>query len=250
MWSERRHRIVGRFRRCRIPCRSPSACSTSTSSTVVCVTARCASSRASRRPNSSRRPSPISPRARPVAFIPSAHRRRARLEPNPRPPHHRARPDCVHRRVALTLRLISCTRHAACLAASHHCRFHHISTISHRLDREMAVLRPATNLPATTSILPGQRRSAGCLAYSFSPRPRSTASPGSCRITVRSTRRVSHGMSDSTRPPRFTATSSGCAIRSRTSRGISRSTRVASSSATSRSTTWCRSRTRRCPAAP
>ena len=53
--------------------------------------------------------------------------------PNSRPPHHRARPDCVHRRVALTLRLISCTRHAACLAGSHHCRFHHISTISHRL---------------------------------------------------------------------------------------------------------------------
>ena len=31
----------------------------------------------------------------------------------------------------------------------------------------MAVLTPATNLPATTSILPEQRRSAGCLAYSF-----------------------------------------------------------------------------------
>ena len=54
----------------------------------------------------------------------------------------------------------------------------------------------------------------------------------------------------SIRPPPFTATSSGCATRSRTSRGISRSIPAASSSATSRSTIWCRSRTRRCPGAP
>ena len=39
------------------------------------------------------------------------------------------------------------------------------STKSHRLDREMAALGPPTNLSATTSILPQQRRSAVCPAY-------------------------------------------------------------------------------------
>ena len=48
---------------------------------------------------------------------------------------------------------------------------------------------------------------------------------------------------------RFTLTSPGCASRFRTSRGISRSIRAASFSATSRCTTWCRSRMRRCPTA-
>ena len=84
---------------------------------------------------------------------------------------------------------------------------------------------------------------------SVSPRPRSTASHGCCRTTARSMRRGSR-MPGSTRPPPSTATSSGCATRSRTSRGISRSIPAASSSAMSRSTTWCRSRTRRCPGAP
>ena len=38
------------------------------------------------------------------------------------------------------------------------------STKSHRLDREMAALGPTTNLSATTSRLPQQRRSAGCFS--------------------------------------------------------------------------------------
>ena len=57
--------------------------------------------------HSSRRSSPISPRATPRASTAPAHRRSIHLSPNPRPPHLRPCPDCPHGCTTAPLRLAS-----------------------------------------------------------------------------------------------------------------------------------------------
>ena len=57
--------------------------------------------------HSSRRFSPISPRATPRASTAPAHRRSIHLSPNPRPPHLRPCPDCPHGCTTAPLRLAS-----------------------------------------------------------------------------------------------------------------------------------------------
>ena len=42
---------------------------------------------------------------------------------------------------------------------------------SHQLDRDIFALGPTTSLTASTSILPQQRKSAGCIAYSYAQFP-------------------------------------------------------------------------------
>ena len=125
------------------------------SSAAVCVAARCASSRASGLPRSSRGSLPISLRARPAESTTHAHRRCVRPQRNSRPPHHWPLPDCVHRRAAATLRLTSCPRPTAHLAGSHHCRFHQIASHRPRIVRARTDNEPdndRTNTPPTTQI--------------------------------------------------------------------------------------------------
>ena len=71
------------------------------------IPVRCVSSRASRRPNSSRESSPISPPATPAASTAPAHRRSIGRKPNPRLPHLRPCPDCARGCTSDPLRLAS-----------------------------------------------------------------------------------------------------------------------------------------------
>ena len=88
-------------------CSGSSASSTSTSNTVACVVVRCVSSRASKRPSSSRPFSSISPHARLAASITPAHRRSIPRKSSPRTPHLRTCPDCARRYATAPLRLAS-----------------------------------------------------------------------------------------------------------------------------------------------
>ena len=150
-------------------CSGSSASSTSTSNTVACVVARCPSSRASKRPNSSRPSSPISPRARPAASITPAHHRSMRLSPHPRTPHLRPCPDCARRCTTARLRLASRalrspapSGHAFIFAGS---KSHHLNPDSFAL----SALAPTSNPTTTGPILPQPSQST---PYSSYPLPR------------------------------------------------------------------------------
>ena len=143
-----------------------SASSTSTSNTVVCVAARCASSRASTLPRSSRGSSLISPPARPAPSTTPAHPRSVWAPRNPAPPitdHLLTAPTGAPRpRCASPAAL----RPTPCLTRSHHCRLHKISS-----PRPRNVCARTDNVPdndhasSTTPLLLQQRRSAGYFAY-------------------------------------------------------------------------------------
>ena len=93
---------------------------------VVYVAARCASSRASRLPRSSRGSSRISPPAQPAASTTPVHRRSVRARRNPAPPITDLTPPTgVPRpRCASPAAL----RPTAYLTRSHHCRLHQIAS--------------------------------------------------------------------------------------------------------------------------
>ena len=122
-------------------------------------------SRTSKRPNSSRRSSPISPRARPAASITPAHHRPMRLSPNARPPPLQPCPDCARGCTPSPLRLAS--RALRSPAPSRHA-FLCAGSKSRHLDRDScdaSALEPMSNPTTTGPILPQPSQSTPYSSY-------------------------------------------------------------------------------------
>ena len=138
----------------------------------VCVAARCAASRASTLPRSSRGSSLISPPARPAPSATPAHPRSVWAPRNPAPPitdplltapTGAPRPRCASS---------TALRPTPCLTRSHHCRLHKISSprprnVCARTDNVPDNVPDNDHASSTTPLLLQQRRSAGYFAYPY-----------------------------------------------------------------------------------
>ena len=105
--------------------------------------------------HSSRKSSPISPRARPAASITPAHRRSIPRKPNLRPPHYRPCPDCARppERYSPVAPRLPCPSLSSAFPPSRHA-FLFAGAKSHHPDRDSSALVPMSNPTTTGPILP------------------------------------------------------------------------------------------------
>ena len=117
--------------------------------------------------HSSRRSSPISPRATPRASTAPAHRRSIRISPNPRPAPLQPCPDCARGCTPAPLRLAS--RALRSPAPSRHA-FLFAGAKSHHPDRDSSALVPISNPTTTGPILPQPSQSTLYSSYPYTRR--------------------------------------------------------------------------------